>query len=599
MNDAPLVTIVIANYNYGQFLETAIQSVLQQCEAPVRDVQGRGRLPIKSAGGDAIELIICDAASSDNSKDVIEKYSSALTWWCSEKDSGQSEAFNKGFRHGSGRYVTWLNADEEYLPGTLLALSKLVHRKPNAKWITGNMLMFDADSRNITRITWGPHVQPIYLRGNHACIDVFGPSSFVRRDIYDMVGPINEAFHYSMDLEYWARLTMRGIRQTRLNHICWAFAVHGQSKSHGSMSMDQIEKGHAENVARAEVIGYTYKTSFKNFWYVLWLVGRVLDFSLIVKQFKKLQLIGHKFYGCMNAHPIEDTIPLLYKDRREDGGSLLQRCKLVEMHLLYVLDKICQKHDIPYFLAFGTLLGAMRHDGFIPWDDDIDVGMRKKDFLRFLRIARRELPKDVWLQAPGDVPSSGYCFAKLRDNYSFYYEPHSRVPTWEHSGIYIDIFPYEDCPRIPDWMRRKIGWLASSFFEHKKDSLKEIGDHHILLGMYYYAKALFFAVAHMSIRFIWRLLQLALPSENVTHLLEFWDRKLCFPKSWIGVMPRHKFEDGMFPIPNHPEEILTQEYGDWRTLPPEDQRSVHMTFVDPVNASHHKWAMKYPKKDWQ
>ena len=89
----PLLSIVIANYNYGRFLEDAIKSVLSQ------DM------------GDKVELIICDAASSDNSVEIIKKYADKISWWVSEEDKGQSDAFNKGFAHATGKYGCWLNAD--------------------------------------------------------------------------------------------------------------------------------------------------------------------------------------------------------------------------------------------------------------------------------------------------------------------------------------------------------------------------------------------------------------------------------------------------------------------------------------------------------
>ena len=136
----PLLSIVIANYNYGRFLEEAIQSVAHQ------------------EGVEKVELIICDAASTDNSVEIIKKYASGLppntsyydwaashptsliphpliTWWCSEKDNGQSEAFNKGFSHAKGEWLTWLNADEIYADGVLSALFSLIARKKKAQWI--------------------------------------------------------------------------------------------------------------------------------------------------------------------------------------------------------------------------------------------------------------------------------------------------------------------------------------------------------------------------------------------------------------------------------------------------------------------------------
>ena len=300
-DNEPLLTIVIANYNYGRFIESAICSVLQQCEAPIKNKEGRIRLPIKGTEGMSVELVVCDAASKDNSVEIIRKYSDSLTWWCSENDGGQSAAFNKGFSHGTGRYLTWLNADEEYLPGTLLAFNSKVRRNPQAKWITGNLLEFEEGSRTITRVSWGPHFQPVFLRRNRACLDVFGPSSFVRRDLYDEIGPINERFHYSMDLEYWARITLAGVPQTRLNYVCWAFGIHPDSISLGAMTPEKVKAGRAENQERKTRLGYSYKNSFSNIWYVIWIVCRLLDGSLLIRMWKRWRYIGKKFVGCREA----------------------------------------------------------------------------------------------------------------------------------------------------------------------------------------------------------------------------------------------------------------------------------------------------------
>lgn len=301
LSSRPILTIVIANYNYGRFIESAICSVLQQCSAPIKDTNCRVVLPIKGVESQFVELIICDAASSDNSVDIIKKYDNCLSWWCSEKDGGQSEAFNKGFRHGNGLYLTWLNADEEYLPRTFISFVRKVQRRPNAKWITGNLLEFKEDTREITRISWGPHFQPFFLRGNRACIDVFGPTSFIRRDLYDEIGPINERFHYSMDLEYWARITLAGVPQTRLNHVCWAFGIHPDSVSLGKMTPAKIAAGRAENRERETRLGYTYKTSFRNIWYVIWLLMRVIDGSLVVRAWKRMRYTGARFEGCLSG----------------------------------------------------------------------------------------------------------------------------------------------------------------------------------------------------------------------------------------------------------------------------------------------------------
>ena len=143
-------------------------------------------------------------------------------------------------------------------------------------------------------------------------------------------------------------------------------------------------------------------------------------------------------------------IPLLYKDRRLEGETTLRQCQLVQLHLLYVFDAICKEYNLTYFLGGGTLLGAMRHGGFIPWDDDLDVGMPRKDYKKFLKIAPKVLPKDVILQCQETHPWSVVAFAKLRDAYSFYCEMDSTIRTSDNLGIFIDIFPYDEMPKIKD-----------------------------------------------------------------------------------------------------------------------------------------------------
>lgn len=266
----PLLSIVIANYNYGRFLEEAILSILSQ---GVRD---------------RVEIIICDAASTDNSVEIIKKYADKISWWCSEKDGGQSAAFNKGFAHAKGEWFTWLNADDILLPGTVNAFVRYVEKNPNAEWITGNMLSFDSDTREIVRVNWGPHYQPPLLRRNRSFNAVFGPTTFWRRTVYEKVGPIDEKLHYAMDTEYWARMTMAGVKQYRLHHICWGFRNHSESKTVGVQTQEISARREAEARYWKEKTGYQPW----RIWYLVWFLWRFVDFSWIMRGILKMKHQG-------------------------------------------------------------------------------------------------------------------------------------------------------------------------------------------------------------------------------------------------------------------------------------------------------------------
>ena len=232
----PFLSIIIANYNYGRFLEAAIESIIVQEMC------------------DKVELIICDAASPDNSVDIIKKYANGLppntsyldwintqssnsstppliTWWCSEKDSGQSEAFNKGFSHATGRFLTWLNADDVLLPGVVKALYNMANNRPDIHWITGNLIKFEQHNGRILEAPWGPHWVPRWAQGSGFPLSVFGPTTFWSREAYLKVGFIDEKLHYVMDTDYWMRLINAGYRYHRLNRVCWGFRLHEVSKT--------------------------------------------------------------------------------------------------------------------------------------------------------------------------------------------------------------------------------------------------------------------------------------------------------------------------------------------------------------------------------
>jgi lipopolysaccharide cholinephosphotransferase len=132
-------------------------------------------------------------------------------------------------------------------------------------------------------------------------------------------------------------------------------------------------------------------------------------------------------------------------DPRENclSDPKLRQIQQVELKLLRVLDAICRANGLLYWLDGGTLLGCVRHGGFIPWDDDIDVGMTRQDYEIFETCATKVLQKDVFLQTVHSDVDYPFFFPKLRDKYS---DCNDMPKHGCHQGIGIDIFIYDKCP---------------------------------------------------------------------------------------------------------------------------------------------------------
>lgn len=129
----------------------------------------------------------------------------------------------------------------------------------------------------------------------------------------------------------------------------------------------------------------------------------------------------------------------------EYQNDKLRIIQQIEYEILKKLDKICSVNNIEYFLIGGTALGAKRHGGFIPWDDDIDVGMTRDNYNKFINLEEKEFGDDILLQTPYNDGPSPFPYAKLRRKNTKFVEYCNRNIKMKQ-GIYIDIFPYDNIP---------------------------------------------------------------------------------------------------------------------------------------------------------
>lgn len=261
----------------------------------------------------------------------------------------------------------------------------------------------------------------------------------------------------------------------------------------------------------------------------------------------------------------------------------LRRLQMVELDILKKFLQICEKYDLTYYMLGGTLLGAVRHQGFIPWDDDIDVGMPRPDYERFLAAATAEIASPYQLhtlQMRNSVYSYYYArlentTIRLRRDASF---QSVIIPAW------IDVFPLDGVPN--DGQQRKT-WIKKAtlykklfyaaqlpFFVSKNKSRS--------LPMKVFIQL--FAELHLdrliNTSWAWKKLDRTLKkakydqSIDLINFCGYWGLKEMFPKKVYGKGRLYPFEDLMLNGPEDFDFVLTQMYGDYMT-PPENVDKNH------------------------
>ena len=270
--------------------------------------------------------------------------------------------------------------------------------------------------------------------------------------------------------------------------------------------------------------------------------------------------------------------------------DITRKIQLVELEIGKEVKRICEKHNIKYFLDGGSLLGAIRHNGFIPWDDDMDFGMVRDEFEKFLKVAKVELKDGFFLQTWETDPTYPFEFAKIRKEGTLLLEvSYSKKTT--HSGIWVDIFPYDVYPngaincmihkykvmKYKKWLLMKHGFKAWNNHEYRLVKL---------LVRIKYAPAFFFS-RFFSVSEIHKKMRrwLILPDNNKAVFLHdgtgpFPYGKAKVRKSCFNNYEKAIFENESFSVPSGYKTVLTELYGDYMKLPPENKRVSGHTIVE-------------------
>ncbi len=265
----------------------------------------------------------------------------------------------------------------------------------------------------------------------------------------------------------------------------------------------------------------------------------------------------------------------------------MQRMTSQEIHqelfeALCEIDRICKKNNIPYWLGFGSLLGAARHEGFIPWDDDMDLWMMREDWDRFNKIVSQELKEKYY--AINQYTRKNYPAWSLVSRVSIKgtYRHHSYFKDKKEykSGIYIDIFPLENISqrkmlqKIQQKLLRKIDEILICKTQTKESSLEILG------RKYYFGRI---PASFMTV-YKWNQLRSILqkgfgkkdsryvmvpmgprgkyPLEKILYKREYFGRTKA-----LNFCAYHEEERKNFPAPGQYEKILRRTYCDWKRIP--------------------------------
>ncbi|WP_312067460.1 MULTISPECIES: glycosyltransferase family 2 protein [Weeksellaceae] len=234
----PLFSIVIVNYNYGKFLKQAIESVINQ-------------------KFNNYELIIIDGGSTDDSVDIIKSFESHISYWISEKDNGQSDAFNKGFSKANGEFYFWLNADDILMPNSLINISNYLNKDNKCKWIAANTVFFNEDNE-ILRCRRGIKWKDFLIK--QGPIYVYGPSTIFHKELYNKANGFDEGLYYTMDTDLWMRFSNLGYKFYRLPKYVWGLRIHNESKTSHAFTNMANPKFEKERLYIQSKNNWTYKS---------------------------------------------------------------------------------------------------------------------------------------------------------------------------------------------------------------------------------------------------------------------------------------------------------------------------------------------------
>ena len=255
-----------------------------------------------------------------------------------------------------------------------------------------------------------------------------------------------------------------------------------------------------------------------------------------------------------------------------------EQLRKAQLYIANEIKRVCEKNGIKYFLDCGSMLGAVRHHGFIPWDDDMDIGMKKEDYEHFLRIATCELGDEFFLDNYQSNTDNALVFSKVRLKNTTYIEAKGN-PNAVHNEIFVDVFPYYYIADN-DLIRR----LEGTFMSILSQAIMSKSGYKVWKGEGVLKRLKFLPTDIVG----------ALLSKQKMHsIIDYLynkhtnTRRMCihsgscygywfFPKDVFADFIEVGFERYNFKIPSRYDEYLSIAYGDYMKLPPRENQATHL-----------------------
>lgn len=275
---------------------------------------------------------------------------------------------------------------------------------------------------------------------------------------------------------------------------------------------------------------------------------------------------------------------------REKYENNIAGLHFIALEILKEFDKICRKNNIEYWLDAGTLLGAVRHKGFIPWDDDIDVCINRRDKEEIIKILKEELPFYLYLDIEFLKLDEDKRFLKIKDRYSNIEEPKSKVKL--QRGIWIDIFPMTEI-----YTNKYLNFFISKI-PTKRNNITDSKIKHIFKKIFWQILSFFkFKDKEELIKMIYK----KCSSKEIKEYLIYMDGRMwwnTYKKEWIYPLKELEFEGYKFFVPNDYGSYLKYLYGkDYMKIPPIDKRMTHNFGINLFKSNDHPESLKWEDRE--